>query len=402
MDTEQPEKNTDLPSEPEAGTPEIGTPEAGSPEVESEPTAAEAASLATAAEAATGSAGAPVKEGLKAGERKERHKKGYAKKGGAKDAAGATGDRPAGERKPLERRPVPSLLFLYSETAFPARPTAAAAEDSNLQAAAEIDAELIHNSFAKEFGLPAFAPLDDSIAGLSGSKRTGAGNYVTGGSLLLIPARTLRGVFTWITSIERLNEFQESVKGSPCGPRWNLPAAPKETALVNPRSHCVARKHLVVEQFSYLIESSPVIFPIGAWLADNALPRGSEYQWWRKKLVNDLVILPDASFKRVAEACQPINSGSMAYARSYPPESLFYSVFDPSLWEKKFERSHIVLPSTASSTEPGIFATRLIRYAKRKKRNKRPAAKPQAGAAAAPIPAEATATAQPAGAAEKA
>lgn len=143
--------------------------------------------------------------------------------------------------------------------------------------------------------------------------------------LLLLPVRSLAGVFAWITSrhvLQRLlrdlavakaqnpgydmayEEFRsalETIEGQPPEPesddaeRW---------ALVSSQCQVIAGDTVVLEEFAFAPKSNngigKAIDQIGEWLATNALPdvtTAPEYAYWKQVLPRHLVILPEEDFR---------------------------------------------------------------------------------------------------------
>jgi CRISPR-associated protein Cmr4 len=92
---------------------------------------------------------------------------------------------------------------------------------------------------------------------------------------------------------------------------------------------------LHLEVFQLEAQVSEPLMQISQWLAENALPQDSAYEFFRDKLKDDLVLLPDddfAYFVRNATVVEPhvrINdetgtaeSGGLFYTENLPPESL--------------------------------------------------------------------------------
>lgn len=119
--------------------------------------------------------------------------------------------------------------------------------------------------------------------------------------LLLLPVRSLAGVFAWATSENALARFQRDVKaasGQDLG--WEVTSPGVNVALVAPKSDALGGGKVVLEEFSYEPQESAIVQTIGEWLAKNALPMGAEYKYWRDKLPRSLVILPEDDFRDFA------------------------------------------------------------------------------------------------------
>ena len=140
--------------------------------------------------------------------------------------------------------------------------------------------------------------------------------------LLLLPARSLAGVFAWVTSrqvLERLlrdvavakahkGDFApayeelalalQAIRDEPAEPQSD---ADERWALVGSECQVKASDKVVLEEFAFAPKSGGAIgqnvAAIGKWLADNALPDAPEYDYWQKALPKHLAILPEDDFR---------------------------------------------------------------------------------------------------------
>jgi len=116
--------------------------------------------------------------------------------------------------------------------------------------------------------------------------------------LLLFPVRSLLGIFAWTTSAYALARFRRDALAAGVAVPWEAVGPDGEdTALVPPESDLVADGRLVLEEFAFTAEKSGQVQAIAAWLADNALPAGQEYGYWRNKIHTSLTILPENAFR---------------------------------------------------------------------------------------------------------
>jgi len=143
----------------------------------------------------------------------------------------------------------------------------------------------------------------------------------TDAKILLLPVRSLKGVFAWVTSKDVLERFKMHLKsaGITLEPEFNIPE-PKKTALVPDSELLLNTKNgnrIVLEEFTFKAEVSEEAKKIAQCLCKNALPavetkqnQGEQnqsapdndaYKYWKDKLMTNLVILPDDYFKYFAE-----------------------------------------------------------------------------------------------------
>lgn len=187
---------------------------------------------------------------------------------------------------------------------------------------------------AKELGLElVFGPEADEA-----SKHAGA--FTPGDArLLLFPVRSLIGVFAWTTSKDALARFYRDAKTVELEINWQ-PVGPtgETTALVAPGSDVTADDKVVLEEFAFDAKEDQQVKVIAEWLANNALPRDSEYGYWRQKLPKSLVILPENAFRdftlfsteiinriRLERETKTVAEGALWSEEHLPTDTLLYA-----------------------------------------------------------------------------
>ena len=176
-------------------------------------------------------------------------------------------------------------------------------------------------------------------AGASGENWAGAVS-VGDARILLFPVRSLAGVFAWVTSLHALESFRRAADlvGQPIS--WSLPQGEpaSNTAWVGTKSQVVARKKVVLEEFSFDAQSEEEVDAIADWLANNALPQGEVFAYWRETLPKRLCILPEDAFRdfclygtevqthiRIDPDKKTVDEGALWTAESLPADSLLYA-----------------------------------------------------------------------------
>ncbi len=129
-----------------------------------------------------------------------------------------------------------------------------------------------------------------------------AGALIAGDArILLFPVRSLNGVFAYTTSYDVLNRFMRDMNRGGGSLKWDLQEEKtedsKHVALVTKTSRVTANNTLVLEEFSFTVETKPVIDEIATWITENALPQTEEYKYWLNKIKDSLVILPEDDFR---------------------------------------------------------------------------------------------------------
>lgn len=144
----------------------------------------------------------------------------------------------------------------------------------------------------------AFGPDTNSASDHAGAVSPGDAR------LLLFPVRSLLGIFAWTTSPDVLNRFVRDAKFAGQSVNWKALTLPKsegngQIALVGQNSVLKPEKEnqVVLEEFSFDVQPSEVVDRVATWLANNALPAGDEYAYWREALPDRLIILPEDDFR---------------------------------------------------------------------------------------------------------
>lgn len=160
--------------------------------------------------------------------------------------------------------------------------------------------------------------------------------------ILLFPVRSLRGVFAWTTSVDVLRRWRREAvaAGFPADKLPALPAAePPAGGCYISGNGTTAGGTVVLEEFAFTPqnEPTPTVAKLAVWLADNALPKGAEFQWWRDGLKERLVILPDDDFRDFTEQAtevltrvklteaKTVQTGALWTEEHLPAESLLYA-----------------------------------------------------------------------------
>ena len=138
---------------------------------------------------------------------------------------------------------------------------------------------------------------------IGGEASDHAGALIAGDArILLFPVRSLSGVFAYTTSCDVLARFKRDSEridsNKPATLPWHLPDKPLPgSALVTTNSDVQAHNSLVLEEFSFTTQASPLVDEIAAWLAEHTLPEGDTGDYWSSRLKNSLVVLSENDFR---------------------------------------------------------------------------------------------------------
>ena len=123
---------------------------------------------------------------------------------------------------------------------------------------------------------------------VTGETSDHAGALIAGDArILLVPVRSLSGVFAYTTSCDVLARFKRDSERSHQTTTlpWHLPNKPAPgTALVTTNSQVQAHHSLVLEEFSFTTQASAQVDEIALWLAAHALPEYDADGYWPTRL----------------------------------------------------------------------------------------------------------------------
>jgi CRISPR-associated protein Cmr4 len=155
--------------------------------------------------------------------------------------------------------------------------------------------------------------------------------------ILLLPVRSLAGVFAWTTSIHALEAFKRAARltGQEIG--WDIPtASEKENALSGKPSDLQIDQNIILEEFSFVAQTTDTVNTIAQWLANNALL--PEYEYWKKSLPKRLCILPEDAFRdfclyatevqthvKLKPKTKTVEDSALWTTESLPADSLLYA-----------------------------------------------------------------------------
>ncbi len=235
------------------------------------------------------------------------------------------------------------------------------------EAEARINGSLTKDQFEALFG-PETANASDHAGALSfGDAR-----------LLLLPVRSLSGVFAWTTCVDVLARFEREAACSGQKLTWSVgkvkgPAV--NQVWVNTQSDLIIPPdEIALEEFSFKVDKSgaKLADDVATWLQQNAFPSVAampEYAYWQSILGCKLCILPDNAFRdfalygmeiqthiRLDKESKTVQQGALWTSESLPADSLLYTpitAFDSRSGKAKFDAA------AASSKLAGLQLKRI-------------------------------------------
>jgi len=186
------------------------------------------------------------------------------------------------------------------------------------------------------------ADLIDKLFGPeSGSDKLHAGAISFGDAqLVALPVRCLKNGYVYATCPQALARCQRLLKLAGQEVSWEIRIVAEGQCLPGNGNLLSQENKLHLEAFEYeavdvSADVSDTIKGIGKSLADWGMPDGGEYEFFRNKLTNDLVVLSDTDFAYFAEYATLVEphvriddesgtaaDGGLFYTENLPPESL--------------------------------------------------------------------------------
>ncbi|GBD02185.1 hypothetical protein HRbin18_01921 [bacterium HR18] len=156
--------------------------------------------------------------------------------------------------------------------------------------------------------------------------------------VLLFPVRSLLGIFAWVTSKDVLARFRRDAQTAGISIGWRETGPTTEREALVASKDLVSNEHVVLEEFAFTAKEDPMVKAIAEWLAQNALPAGDEYTYWRQTLPRHLVILPENAFRdftlfatevisriRLDDATKTVARGALWSEEHLPSDTLLYA-----------------------------------------------------------------------------
>lgn len=159
--------------------------------------------------------------------------------------------------------------------------------------------------------------------------------------LVAFPVRSAKRAFVYATSPTALSRAARLLDAARVKCDWQITdveANHCRFANANPNSILTGNK-IALESFEFTAHLDKPLRTISEWLAENALPRGKAYQFFRDKLKDDLVLLSDEDFGyfvknatmvephvRIDDITGTASDGGLFYTENLPPESIMLSL----------------------------------------------------------------------------
>ena len=168
----------------------------------------------------------------------------------------------------------------------------------------------------------------------------------TDARLLLFPVKSVKGVFAWVTCPAVLERFKHDL--SICQPDINFVDNIPGANTVTNNSELIVKdegdaKKIVLEEYTFTVNPDDKCDVVAKWIAkiaDNVLPSGDpSYDYWRKKVKQDIVVLNDDDFRdfvmlsteviartRIDSETGTVKGTALWYEEYLPTDSILYSL----------------------------------------------------------------------------
>lgn len=144
---------------------------------------------------------------------------------------------------------------------------------------------------------------------------------------ILLPFRTHRGLFCWLTSPSLLGEICSGLEKAGLTAPPPLPTIDDGDALCCTQSFCTLEGRIGVEDVVLPVREDGGALAWAEWLAQFAFPHSEGLKWWREKLLRDLVLVSDTMLGLLSSrsAVTVVHAGTPSHNYCAPENSLFFA-----------------------------------------------------------------------------
>jgi len=173
----------------------------------------------------------------------------------------------------------------------------------------------------------------------NGNEHAGALGF-TDARLLLFPVKSVKGVFAWITCpyvLERFRNDLNLVKGFDVSVLNDLDSIENTVPLQS--GLLLKDNKIVLEEYTFEVKPDQKCEEICKWLSKTVLPKEQAYNFWRNKMLTDLVVLSNDDFKdfvtlsteviartKIDNKTGTVKDGGLWYEEYLPSDSILYAL----------------------------------------------------------------------------
>lgn len=186
---------------------------------------------------------------------------------------------------------------------------------------------------------------------------------------LLFPVRSAKGVYALVTCPAVLARLARdlALAGAKPLPNGLATLTIKNDEVVGTKEAKVKdNQGVLLEEYAYTFRDHDAVHQLATWLAENAFPKGAEYEPLRTRLAGHLLVLSDDSFTDFVRHTTEVQArvalnesktttgdgGNLFYQENLPADTVLYSaaLAGDSLW-KDFESSAAQMLETLSTLD---------------------------------------------------
>ena len=160
----------------------------------------------------------------------------------------------------------------------------------------------------------------------------------TDARLLLFPVKSVKGVFAWVTCPAVLERFKYDL--SICQPSVEFVDNLSGNNTVTNNSELIVKDgKIVLEEYTFTVESARECDALAKWIAENVLPSDPCYNYWREKMKKAIAVLNDDDFRdfvtlsteviartKIDSKTGTVQKGALWYEEYLPTDSILYSL----------------------------------------------------------------------------
>jgi len=242
-------------------------------------------------------------------------------------------------------------LFLYAETSLHVGSgQSLGAVDLAIQRERHTQFPVIPGSGLKgalrHWFFSSYESLEDELFAIFGPDTDNAGSHAgavafTDARLLLFPMRVMKGVMAWVTCPTVLQRLKRDLAASETAIPWDVPDIASGTALHASSSAVTIGDRVVLDEHVFTAKQDATVDTVADFLAKTALPATDEYAFFRQRLPQHLLVLPDDAFRDFTQQATEVQArikidedtgttsgpgGNLFYQENLPPESVLYAL----------------------------------------------------------------------------
>lgn len=219
-----------------------------------------------------------------------------------------------------------------------------------------------------------------------GDSHAGAMGF-TDGRVLLFPVKSVRGIFAWITCPHVIERFVRDIHLCEIigQEKFNVPdishllEIQEGDAITTTTSNLIIKSQkgdkIMLEEYAFNAKAEELLTLFANFLVNTIVPDKKEFDIYRQRLVNNLLILPNDDFKdfvslstevvartKIDIETGTVKTGALWYEENVPADTIFYNIImsAPIFVPKENKTEKVLLfdenPETEAENIIGFFA----------------------------------------------